>query len=167
MQMLGQEVTDPAGMEGGGRREGLALLGLRTVLEREKVTVRARAELIEERLFGQPATGSAAGYEIHLGRTEYTPGTRPLFRLWREGAIEATEDGAQSPNGRIVGTSLHGLFDADPFRHALLKALRASLGLAPPATLAGHTAGRERRLDRLADHVRRSLDVEQIVGWLR
>jgi adenosylcobyric acid synthase len=54
MQMLGREVSDPDGMEGGGQAQGLGLLGLRTVLGREKVTVRTRAVLHHGELFGQP-----------------------------------------------------------------------------------------------------------------
>jgi adenosylcobyric acid synthase len=168
MQMLGREVADPEGMEGGGRRAGLGLLGLRTRLGRDKVTVRARATLERALLFGEPATtAEASGYEIHLGVTEYEPGTRPLFRLQREGTEGPVADGAQDASGRVVGTYLHGLFDADPFRHAALRALRAAAGLAPPRQVAPHTAERERRFDRLADHVRAAIDMARIKEWLR
>jgi adenosylcobyric acid synthase len=168
MQMLGREVSDPDGMEGGGQAQGLGLLGLRTVLGREKVTVRTRAVLHHGELFGQPvATEPIYGYEIHLGTTVYDPETRPLFRLARDGAAGEVDDGAMSPGGRVVGTYLHGLFDSDAFRHAALRALRAAVALDRPRELVPFTAQREGRFDRLADHVRRALDVERIENWLR
>jgi adenosylcobyric acid synthase len=168
MQMLGEEISDPEGMEGGGTRMGLGLLGLRTVLGRDKVTVRARATLLRPELFGQPMRTSALdGYEIHLGTTVYGPTTRPLFRVRRDGGAQDGEDGASSAAGRVIGTYLHGFFDSDRFRHAALRALRAAAGLAPPTTLARFTEEREKRFDRLAAHVRRAIDVGRIERWLR
>jgi adenosylcobyric acid synthase len=168
MQMLGREVADPDGMEGGGTRAALGLLGVRTVLGREKVTVRARARLAAPELFGRKVKASAVdGYEIHLGATAYDEGTRPLFRLRREGRDDGIADGARDRTGRVIGTYLHGLFDDDGFRHAMLKALRAAAGLAPAAAWAAFTAERERRLDRWAAHVRKALDMEEIKRWIR
>lgn len=168
MQMLGEWVSDPGGMEGGGQARGLGLLGLRTALGPEKVTVRARAVLRQGELFGRPvSTEPLEGYEIHLGTTAYDRDTRPLFRLAREGAAGEVDDGATSPGGRVVGTYLHGLFDSDAFRHAVVRALRAAAALDPPRALVPFTAERGRRFDRLADHFRRALDVERIEEWLR
>ena len=168
LQMLGREVADPHGVEGGGSRTGLGLLGLRTVLDREKVTVRASATLETPDLLGSPTgTGAAQGYEIHLGTTEYDAGTRPLFRITREGTETPVTDGARDGSGKIMGTYLHGLFDSDAFRHRMIRGWRAAAGLAAPAVLAPYAALRERRLDRWADHVREALDVERIERWIR
>ncbi len=167
-QMLGRTVSDPFGVEGGGSRRGLGLLDVRTTLRREKVTLRAHATVAPHALFGRPTTAArVVGYEIHMGDTDYGTAARPLFRVRREGAAAATRDGAVGPNGRVIGTYLHGLFDDDRFRHAVIRAWRAGLGLAAPGALAPHSAGREARLDRWAAHVRRSLDVRTIEGWLR
>jgi adenosylcobyric acid synthase len=167
MQMLGRTVRDPLGMEGGGRRDGLGLLGIHTSLGRDKVTVKVLASLPKTRLFGRwlPAC-SLQGYEIHLGGSGYDAGVRPLLQVRRAGASAGTDDGAVSANGYTVGTYMHGFFDDDTFRHALVKALRAAARLAPPAGRTTFTADREARLDRLAAHVRRALDVRRIEGWL-
>jgi adenosylcobyric acid synthase len=167
LQILGQTIADPHGMETGGRRAGLGLLPLRTTLGREKVTVRVRARLAAPSLFGQRVrVGPFAGYEIHLGSTAADHAAHPLLRVRREGEGEETADGASSADGRVIGTYLHGFFDHDPLRHALVKALRASAGLAAPASLAPVHAEREARLDRLAAHVRRALDVKRIEEWV-
>jgi adenosylcobyric acid synthase len=168
MQMLGREITDPHGMEGGGRRAGLALLSIRTALGRDKVTVRARASLPPGRLFGRRMPScSFQGYEIHLGSTSYDGGARPLLRIRREGAADETDDGTLNHDGSVIGTYMHGFFDDDGFRHELLRALRAAACLSPPSSLARFTSDRVRRLDRLASHVRQALDVRQIESWLR
>jgi adenosylcobyric acid synthase len=129
--------------------------------------VRAKATLDGAPLFGQPMPAAGIdGYEIHLGQTEYDAGTSPLFRLRREGASGLVADGAQNDTGRVIGTYLHGLFDDDSFRHAVVRACRTAAGLAPPSALAPHRADRERRFDDWALHVRRALDVERIKQWI-
>ncbi len=169
MQMLGREVADDAGLEGGGHEPGLGLLPIRTVLALEKVTQGARAQLIEPRLFGHGMVyGQTSGYEIHLGVTEYEQGARPLFNLRRDRQQTPIADGATSAGGRVVGTYLHGLFDEDRFRHAFLQAARAACSLAPlnARDFAPIRAEREARFDRLAAHVRRAIDLDAIFNWL-
>ena len=64
---------------------------------------------------------------------------------------------------RVWGSYVHGLFDADGFRHAFLASLRADSGM-PPLEGAPYALGPE--LDRLADTVETSLDVAAIYGLL-
>ena len=64
---------------------------------------------------------------------------------------------------RVWGSYLHGLFDADEFRHAFLQSLRHGAGL-PPAPLATYSLGPE--LDRLADAVEAALDMPAILSQL-
>lgn len=64
---------------------------------------------------------------------------------------------------RVWGSYLHGLFDADVFRHAFLQSLRHDAAL-PPAPLATYCLGPE--LDRLADAVEAALDMPAILGQL-
>jgi adenosylcobyric acid synthase len=168
MQMLGRSIADPHGMEGGGRRKGLGLLGIRTVLDRRKVTVRASGALPDGRLFGGTVPAATLeGYEIHLGATVYDAGARPLLQVTREGRATPHPDGAVSPDGYTIGTYMHGFFDDDRFRHALVRALRRSAGLRGPTGPTPFTAERDARFDRLAAHVRGSLDLHLVRSWLR
>lgn len=168
MQMLGSDVRDEEGLEGGGRMQGLGLLPINTILASDKITRRAEAQLFTPELFGQDMVfNKANGYEIHLGVTEYETGAKPLLQLRREGQQQAVIDGATSANGRVIGTYLHGLFDDDEFRHALLRASRAACQLSPPRSFANFKAEREARFDRLAAHVRHAIDLNAILGWLK
>ena len=117
-------------------------------------------------MFGQPMTvNDFTGYEIHVGETRACE-SPVLAEIEREGASGVCSDGATDANNFVWGTYVHGVFDDDRFRHAFLRAARAAFGLEPPRQLAFVTARKEQRLDRLAVHVRRSLDIGQIAQWL-
>jgi adenosylcobyric acid synthase len=147
-QMLGRTIADPGGLEGEPASvEGLGLLDVETVMIADK-TVRPVT-----------ATHAASGteltaYEIHLGETRGEDGRRAPFRLGGK------PEGAASPDGRVVGTYLHGLFSADAFRRAFLSAIQPDLafgGLAYETTV-------EDTLDRLADHLAEHLDTGRILA---
>jgi adenosylcobyric acid synthase len=162
MQMLGERVADPYGVEGGGERAALGLLALSTVLAREKTTRRVRARFTASRLFGQPASRlEFDGYEIHQGVTERGAQVEPT-------AVHAFgADGATSADGTIVGTYVHGFFGNDAFRHALLEAARYAAGLAPGSARAAWQSERESRLAAWSAHVRAHLDeglIARLIG---
>jgi adenosylcobyric acid synthase len=94
-------------------------------------------------------------YEIHIGRTEGADRARP-FAL-----VDGTPEGALSPNGRVQGSYLHGLFTSDAFRRAYL----ARLGVAPANESYG--ARVDDALNALADHIERHLDVDGILALAR
>jgi len=169
-QMLGAQIDDPQGIENGGlpcAREGLGLLRVRTVLRPDKITRSAAGRILKPGIFGQPENEWAfRGYEIHVGETLYAEEARPFAEITRAGSSEVVTDGAVSTDRRVFGTYVHGIFDSDNFRHAFLDAVRAACGLAPCTAKAFVSAERQSRLDRLAAHVRRSLDLEMIRSWI-
>ena len=143
-QMLGQTISDPHGIEGAaGTTPGLGFLDVETVMVPEKHLGPVQATHI--------ASGnSVSGYEIHIGRTSGPDCDRPLFR------VGDRLEGAASPDGRIQGAYLHGLFGSDAFRTAYL----TDLGGAPDPF--DYRASIEAVLDRLADHLERHLDLDRI-----
>lgn len=69
-QMLGLEIHDPLGMEGGGRQEGLGLLPVRTTFTQEKTLCSsAGATLQPAGPFADLSNLDIAGYQIHMGQT--------------------------------------------------------------------------------------------------
>jgi adenosylcobyric acid synthase len=171
MQMLGKDVQDPTGVESDGRSRllrGLGLLPIATVLRGDKTTCRVSGAMRKPTLFGgQPLVDHAfEGYEIHLGETIYDEHAQPFADIQRRGATGNVPDGARSADGFVFGTYVHGLFDHDAFRHAFLDAARRSCGLTPAPEKVFVTAEREKRIDRLADHVRGAIDLPLIKSWL-
>jgi adenosylcobyric acid synthase len=169
-QMLGARIEDPAGVENRGvprEREGLGFLPVRTVLRTEKITRRVEGRLRSE-IFGAESWPETyfEGYEIHVGETIYEGVARPFADIVGEGIPVAAPDGAVGASGRVVGTHVHGLFDSDDFRHAFLGAARAAAGLASSDGWVYVTAEREARIDRWANHLRQSLDIDVIKSWI-
>lgn len=132
LQMLGEELDDPAGVDGSAR--GLALLPLRTVFAAEKITRPTSARFAEldppwQALSRLPVVG----YEIRHGRT-VTCGP----------AREAIAGGLGFTAGPVLGVTVHGLLEGPTI-------VRALVGQAPPRSL-------EQALDELADAVVAPLD---------
>ena len=151
-QMLGRSVADPDGVEGPpGEAAGLGLLDVATVLTPDKVTEPAPGRHLAT---GEPI----AGYEIHLGQTDGPDRERPLLAL-HDGVGERS-DGASSPDGRVQGCYVHGLFGSDAFRAAWLAGFGSASGLAYEARV-------EAALDALADHLARHLDVDRLLTIAR
>jgi adenosylcobyric acid synthase len=161
LQMLGHSIADPHSLEHDREVEALSFLPFTTRMNPNKVTRLTTGSLASSTLFGQSISAtSLGGYEIHVGETFYHPSAAP-FAILEDG----THDGCVSPDGRIFGTYLHGIFDDDAFRHSFLAAARGFHGLTPATEFAAWKQLREQALDRLADTVRESLDMPRIFGW--
>lgn len=145
-QMLGRSISDPGGVEGpAGEVPGLGLLDVATVMAGTKRLAQVQAR--------HAASGlPLRGYEIHIGRSSGPDCARP-FAL-----IAGRPEGAVSPDGRIAGTYLHGMFSSDAFRSAYL----SGLGIEAPQW--SHDAMIEQALDALADHVEAHLDVDGLLA---
>ena len=169
-QMLGRSVEDPHGMENQGKPRvgtGLNLLPVRTVFGTEKIVRRVRGCLCSHP-FGRPLTSHTRfeGYEIHIGETFYDSGVRPFAKITREGVLGSIADGGIDSSGRVMGTYVHGFFDNDDFRHSFLQAARVAVNLLPAVTWIDVAAHREARIDRLAGHLRNSLNINLMKSWL-
>jgi adenosylcobyric acid synthase len=151
-QMLGTELLDLDGVESAvSRVEGLGLLQIATGFETEKKTVHVRALNIESR-------HELTGYEIHMGQTNGPSAARPVFEILEEmGHPVERFDGAQSQDGLVWGTYLHGVFDTPVFRRDFLNALRKRRGwLSLDATKSPSLAETS---DLLAALIRKHLDL--------
>ncbi len=149
-QMLGQQVSDPAGIEGApGETPGLGLLDVETTMSAGKRLVRASGTECE-------GGEAVSGYEMHMGETTGPDTARPLVRL------ESGPDGARAANGRVMGCYLHGLFAADGFRRAFLGRLRRreTAGIAYDALV-------EETLDALGAHLEAHLDLDRLLEVAR
>jgi adenosylcobyric acid synthase len=168
MQMLGELIADPEGMEHMGEIRGLGLLPIHTIMQPLKVTSIATGRMIARSLFGQvvPET-RVRGYEIHIGETTYLDGAEPFAELDRQRKFGDPRhyDGCIAHNNCIFGTYLHGIFDSDSFRHVFLDAARRFHRLAPAEVLDNWQKKREDSLDRTLAAVEESLDLSAIFGW--
>jgi adenosylcobyric acid synthase len=160
-QIMGEEVRDPLGVEGPPRTAvGLGLLPVVTTMAGLKTTTQVQARVRRASQVG----GLMDAYEIHMGVTEARGPGQPAFEIVsRHGRAVQVADGWASPDGRVWGTYLHGLFDNDEFRRFFLK----EMGLLDPDGEAtgpawSFQAFQEAQLDRLADLLRSHLDVGRL-----
>jgi adenosylcobyric acid synthase len=149
-QMLGHSIADPLGLEGAaGDSPGLGWLELATVLEAHKQLRNSDGVLTLD-------NAVVHGYEIHAGVSSGKALERPAVVF-----ADTRVDGAICAAGQILGTYLHGLFEAPAACAALLR----WAGLRDPKTI-DYVAVREAAIDRLADVVESHLDVQRIMSLL-
>ena len=161
MQMLGETLIDPLGVEQQGCVEGLGLLPIETRMQAEKVTRNCCGNIAGSSLFGQPLASAAVfGYEIHVGETVYKANTASFATL-----MDGQPDGCVSADQQVFGSYLHGLFDDDTFRRQFVTAARTFYQLAPAPAFNAWSEQRAASFDRLAGAVRQALDMPRIFGW--
>lgn len=164
-QMLGREIRDPEHTESTFEQvEGLGLIDAATVFAADKVTHQVTAASAGLAFLGIDYSDDClTGYEIHMGRTEFFSPVRPAFTITcRSGQAITRDDGVVRPDGLVMGTYIHGIFDNDEFRRAVVNALRGRKGLEPLAAGMSTRQRKEAAYDRLAEVVRSSLDMELI-----
>ena len=150
LQMLGERVLDPQGVESDLKEcPGLGLLSLDTSL--------AGTKTLEQSTLRHLRSGEEVrGYEIHHGESRIVDSTRtePAF----------SKAGWQNSQGTVWGTYLHGLFDTDAFRRWWINTLRQRKGLSPKESGVHYSI--ETALDSLAEAVREHLDWQGIRALL-
>lgn len=137
LQLLGEAIEDPAGVDGGGR--GLGLLPLTTIFSGEKRTQQTTSQFAQlEPPWGDLSGRAVSGYEIRHGVTEASGSV-----------LAALPDGLGFAMGAVLGIYLHGFFEQPELVAALL-------GASPARSL-------DAVLDRLADEVERHLAVDELL----
>lgn len=168
-QMLGRSLHDPLGVEGSPSMPGLDLLPVRTTFAADKVTRRVQARISDSTSLWSADNTPFTAYEIHMGRSTTLPthdALSSVFQVQAAGAGEnrMTADGCASPDGRIVGTYLHGVLECAPLRRQLLARLAAQAGIVLPPPHAPLSL--DDALDRLATVVGANLDMDAVCAML-
>ena len=161
-QMLGEEVSDPEGVEGGGSIEGIGLLPVRTVLAGDKRTEQYTGRFGKtEGVFADLSGIEIEGYEIHMGDTRPFGDAKPspLFRL-NDGRLDGYK-----VDGKCMGTYIHGVLDNKEFVDELLMPFEDKLTASEEQF--DYTAFKEEQYDKLAAHVRKHVDINRIYNILK
>jgi adenosylcobyric acid synthase len=138
MQILGERIVDPYGVDGSGR--GIGLLPLTTVFGQDKLVRDVHLRFSEVPGPWLPLTGiEFDGYDIRHGRTTLTSTDR---------ATRVLPDNAGFVANNVMGIATHGLFENST-------ALAALFGVTPEQSLSA-------ALDRIADSAEQALDMDAI-----
>ena len=133
----------------------MALLKMSTELEAEKITQQVKVKIEGAGGFFEFLNGkTVAGYEIHAGKSVNQSGN------------EIVDFGSCN----VLGTYIHGFFDAGDIALSLIRALAERKGLALPVDSGSRSvdfkAFKESQYDLLADTLRKSLDMKAIYNIL-
>lgn len=175
-QILGEEITDTCGAEGGESIKGMGLLPIVTSFEEEKWRRQREGRVAElSGAFAALSGRMVKGYEIHMGHSEKRQEGREEAGKRKDAEVflnlqgEAAESGkaAFAPDGfcsgNVLGTYLHGLFDEEEFRTAFLSVICEKKGISlEEGEHFSMEEYQEKQLDLLADILRESLDMQEI-----
>ncbi len=146
-QMLGKKISDPDQVEGALLKEisGIGFLDMETIFHGEKVQTQTNGVFSDVSGLFAPLNGLRyEGYEIHMGRSGQA--LPPLFS-----------------NGNVYGSYIHGIFDAPGVADTILRVLCRKKGIAEQALNTFDLADyREQQYDKLADAVRKGLDMDLV-----
>ena len=151
-QMLGQEISDPDGVEEGGKIRGMELLPVSTILmaEKKRCQIEGKIERLSG-LFHVLSDCTFKGYEIHMGRT----GT--------EEKVVVTS----GMNENIYGSYVHGLFDEGIIANTMVQALAEKKGIEiESGEFEDYQTFKDKQYDKLADTLRMYLNMEEIYEML-
>ena len=155
-QMLGQTISDPENTEGGGTVAGMGLLPMDTIFETQKHRTRVCGKVgTAPGLFADLSGAELEGYEIHMGSSALKEGAIPLITL-----DNGRQDGCC--RGNVYGSYLHGFFDSEQCRKAVLGALAREKGVSLENPDFDFVAYKQAQYDKLAEGVRSSLNMELI-----
>ncbi|HEY2998986.1 MAG TPA: cobyric acid synthase [Acidimicrobiales bacterium] len=160
LQMAGGRIDDPDGVEGpAGADEGLGWLPVTTDFRGDKVLDRPTATVVA----GVGAGEAVAGYRIHHGRVG-PDGAAGEWLMSTEGSAGGEVLGWCTD--RLAGTTVHGLFESDGFRAAVLADAAARAGKRWTPAGVDFAATRLDRLDRIADTLEAHLDLDRVAALI-
>ena len=161
-QMLGTAIHDPQRIESTNElTAGMGLLPLTTRFGAVKSTHQVKARAVAGfGLLAKAKDVTISGYEIHMGQTDGIITTPPFLIEQRSEELCSDSDGYMSADGNVLGTYIHGLFHNDALRRAILHELAQRKGKTLVASPVQFSA--DEQYDRLAAHVRASLNMELI-----
>jgi adenosylcobyric acid synthase len=154
LQMAGGPIDDPDGVEGPpGGEQGMGWLPVATSFRGDKVLDRPAGSAT-----GGPGKGQdVAGYRIHHGRVRPEGEVAPWL-VTGHGEVLGWHD------GRVAGTTLHGLFERDGFRAGVLAWAAERSGKRWSPSGVDFAAARMERLDHIADALEAHLDLDRLAA---
>ncbi len=167
-QMLGRTVSDPGYSEGGGSIRGMGLLPVRTVLKSSKTRTQKTGVIHSvSGIFAGLSGLSYEGYEIHMGETFADSDPKDTSDP-AECEMQKENASVIFQNGNVYGTYLHGIFDKKEIAEAVIRALAVKKGLKDfEISLTDYREVKEKEYDRMAEVLRRHLDMEKIYDMLK
>ena len=158
-QMLGENLSDPLGVEHGGTMRGMGLLPVSTIFAGQKTRTRVHGRFrTVDGIFSGLSHREFDGYEIHMGTT----GSQTCLAELEDTVTGSMKnDGCQK--GNVCGCYVHGILDGEETAGTIIRALAIKKGIDPGRL--GKVSGEEykqKQYDLLADALRAHLDMPAV-----
>lgn len=170
-QMMGMTLQDEYRTEsasGLSAVRGMELLPVDTVYGTEKIRSQVSGAFGHVTGALEGLTGkNVKGYQVHMGVTKAREGRLPLTYLESpdENDKRLFPDGMT--DGNCYGTYVHGIFDEEGVADGLVESILAGKGMARDKTETfNYKKYREQQYDKLADQLRKSMDMDAVYGLL-
>lgn len=164
--MLGENVSDPNGVEAGGVIKGMNLLPMDTVFQGNKIRTRVvgcfqQVEGILADLSGE----AVEGYEIHMGISNFREELNPMTSVSNIVDGEEKFDGAY--RGNIYGSYIHGIFDKEQIAAKVISCLAKAKNIdMEQISSRDYLEHKELQYNILADTLRQHLHMPEIYAIL-
>lgn len=166
-QILGQWIYDPMQVETTVKEiEGIGLLNIETLFDTTKITSQVEAELNTLAFSLQPSA-FLRGYELHMGVSRGDIGLFKMKRLSLQPSVFSLQpilDG--SMNGHCWGTYIHGIFENDHFRRAIINSARIKKGLEPVSLTYSYRELKDHAIESVSKTIEKHLDMSFIRGLI-
>lgn len=165
-QMLGRRISDMENAESKGTVEGMCLLPVNTVFEKEKKRTRVKGVFDSvSGIFSELSKKGFEGYEIHMGRTEIDISAgdtdiKNMTRLNYDGGADVCMDGVSY--GNVYGSYVHGIFDEGDIADTIVKKLAFKKGVFISGRKESQCEYRQKQYEKLAKMVRKNIDMDKI-----
>ena len=163
-QILGKKISDPMKVENPHNItiDGMGLLDIETIFSVTKNLNRMNGKIaIIGGIFESLSGMDISGYEIHMGETKVTGENINPFTMREDYVI----NGLANAECNVFGTYVHGFFDRNMVAVQLVKALKMKKGIIRQEDEEQDIdweKHKQSEYDRIADCLRRSLDIEKI-----
>lgn len=181
-QMMGEMLKDQEGVESQRWKEieGMGLLPLRTEFHKEKIRTQVEGVFGElEGCFKSLSGLCITGYEVHMGESlkdgekrgsleEGRSEGRLCRRVVHLSEVQGKKRKGDGWNrGNIYGSYVHGVFDSPEIAQAVIQSLADRKGLVLEEMGDwDYKTYREKQYDKLADVLRKTLDMDQIYSMI-
>ncbi len=165
-QMLGDNISDPDGVEAGGVIKGMNLLPMDTVFQGSKIRTRVAGSFGQvEGILADLSGEAVEGYEIHMGISNFREELPAMTSV--SNLVDGAEKLDGTYQGNIYGSYIHGIFDKELIAAKVISCLAKAKNIdLEQISSRDYSEHKELQYNMLADALRQHLNMKEIYAIL-
>ena len=164
--MLGDNISDPDGVEAGGVIKGMNLLPMDTIFQGSKIRTRVAGSFGQVEGILSALSGEAVeGYEIHMGISNFREELPAMTSV--SNLVDGVEKLDGTYQGNIYGSYIHGIFDKEQIAAKVISCLAKAKNIdLEQISSRDYSEHKELQYNILADALRQHLNMPEIYAIL-